>query len=280
MLKVFVSTGKQMPTDKAVVEDAELVARLLAKYGCTMVQTGAKLGLMGIVVEEFEKYSDEMFMITPKQFRSDLEKHSCKQHIEIEFETDRMKEAIKNFDLAVILPGGMGTFAELAYFNEVCKSGESNAKIVIVNSKGYYNKLLKFFKHQMKLGFTNQDSIRFDVVKNSQGFETILQQMIADRQNELYQESLNLIKLKSAEADTAVESVESKPKQTTNKSSGVRTRKSTAKRATSSSKAKSTSRVSGATKTAKTSRTSKAKTSQTTEKKRGRPAKKSADTNK
>lgn len=211
MLKVFISMGKQMPKDRSIVEDAEQVAKLLAKYGCTMVQTGAKLGLMGIAVEEFEKYSDEMFMITPEHFKTDLEKHNCKQHLVVEFESDRMKEAIKNFDLAVILPGGMGTFAELAYFNEVCKSGESDAKILVVNSKGYYNKLLKFFKHQMKLGFANRDAVRFDVVKNAQGVESVLQEMIADKQNQMYQETLELIKknMERAKVDAEAKSTKS-----------------------------------------------------------------------
>lgn len=227
MLKVFVSMGKQMPRDKVVVEDAENVAKLLAKYGCTMVQTGAKLGLMGIAVEEFEKYSDELVMITPEQFKSDLEKHTCKQHVVVELESDRMKEAIKNFDLAIILPGGMGTFAELAYFNEVCKSGESNAKIVVVNSKGYYNKLLKFFKHQMKVGFINEDSLKFQVVKTSQAVEGVLQKMIADRHNEIYQASLAMEKLKAKQEAHAKAELDEQPileksstKKSTEKSSG------------------------------------------------------------
>lgn len=201
MLKVFVSMGKQMPRDKSIVEDTEEIAKLLAKYGCTMVQTGAKLGLMGIAVDEFEKYSDELVMITPEQFKSDLEKHTCKQHLVVEFESDRMKAAIKNFDLAIILPGGMGTFAEFAYFNEVCKSGESNAKVVLVNSKGYYNKLLKFFKQQMKFGFTNPECLKFEVAKTPHAVENILQGMIAEKHNQMYQENLRMAKLKAQQEE-------------------------------------------------------------------------------
>lgn len=238
MLNVFVSMGKQMPKDKGIVEDAENVAKILAKYGCTMVQTGAKLGLMGVAVQEFEKYSNEMVMITPEQFKTDLDKHVCKQNFVVELECDRMKTAINNFDLAVILPGGMGTFAELAYFNEVCKSGESNAKLVVLNSKGYYNSLMKFFKHQMKLGFINEDSIKFQVVKNANAFEHILQNLIAEKHAQIYQEELqNARNAKKVEEQVVEKEDEVSP--ALDKKLSKKSSKKTAKSTNASSKVKS-----------------------------------------
>lgn len=189
MLKVFVALGKQLPKNKIVLEDTQEVARLLAKYNCTMMQGGAKVGLMGLVVSEFQKYSDEVIMVVPEAHKSDLEDAKNKEAHIVESESDRLKMTIKDCDLMVVLPGGSGTLAELAFYSETKKSGEHNARIVVVNSNGYYNGLFKFFKHQVKMGFLKQECLdkMFDVVKNARGLEVVLQELLAEKHECIYQ---------------------------------------------------------------------------------------------
>ncbi|MBQ3502476.1 MAG: hypothetical protein IJA72_02315, partial [Clostridia bacterium] len=86
MLRVFIALGKQLPKNQAIIVDTEEVAKLLAKYNCTMVQGGAKIGLMGVVVKEFQKYSDEVVMIVPEVHKSDLVGAKCKEHYIVEGE--------------------------------------------------------------------------------------------------------------------------------------------------------------------------------------------------
>lgn len=188
MLRVFVALGKQTPNNKAIIEDTEEVARLLAKYNCTMVQGGAKIGLMGIVVKEFQKYSQEVVMIVPEVHKSDLEGTVCKEHYIVEGESDRMRITIHTCDMMIVLPGGSGTLAELAYYNETCKSGEHNAKVIVVNTNGFYNKLFKFNKHQIKNGFMTEDCCKYQVISNAKQLEPILQQLIAEKQAKLEEE--------------------------------------------------------------------------------------------
>lgn len=185
MLRVFVALGKQMPRDNAMIEDTQCVAKLLAKYGCTMVQGGAKIGLMGLVVNEFQKYSDDVVMIVPEVHKSDLIGTKNKEFYIVEGESDRMRITIHTCDMMIVLPGGSGTLAEIAYYNETRKSGEHNAKIVVVNSNGYYNKLFKFHKHQIKSGFMTPEACNFDVVNRAEDIEPIIQSLIAEKQLEL-----------------------------------------------------------------------------------------------
>ena len=117
MLKVFVALGKQMPKNKKMIEDTEEVARLLAKYNCTLVQGGARIGLMGVVASEFQEYSEEVVMIVPEVHKADLEGTKSKEHYIVEGEADRLKTTIKTCDLMIVLPGGTGTMAELSYYN-------------------------------------------------------------------------------------------------------------------------------------------------------------------
>ena len=177
-----------------MIEDTENVAKLLAKYNCTMVQGGAKIGLMGVVVQEFQKYSDEVVMIVPEVHKSDLVGAKCKEHYIVEGESDRMRITIHTCDMMVVLPGGSGTLAELAYYTETCKSGEHKAKVVVVNTNGYYNKLFKFHKHQVKNGFMQQGDCKFEVINSAKELEPIIQELITKKQAEIQKKEAEAIK--------------------------------------------------------------------------------------
>ena len=92
--------------------------------------------------------------------------------------------------MIVVLPGGTGTLAELAFYNETCKSGEHNARIVMLNTKGFYNKLFNFCKHQVKCGFMQKDDFKFEVIDNAKQLEPILQQLITQKQEKLHLEEI------------------------------------------------------------------------------------------
>jgi len=210
MLRVFIALGKQLPKDKAMLEDTQEVARLLAKYNCTMVQGGAKIGLMGLAVNEFQKYSDEVVMIVPEVHKDDLVGAKCKEHYIVEGESDRMRITIHTCDMMVVLPGGSGTMAEISYYNETRKSGEHNAKVVVVNTNGYYNKLFKFHKHQIKHGLMDESGIQYQVIKSAKELEPILQQLITEKQEKLQQEELKLGK-EELIADIVEETAKARP---------------------------------------------------------------------
>ena len=45
-------------------------------------------------------------------------------------------------------------------YNETKKSGEHSARIVMVNTKGFYNNLIKFINHQVKSGFMKKEHFK------------------------------------------------------------------------------------------------------------------------
>lgn len=185
MLKVFVALGMSYPKQKGVVEEVKNVSKILAKYNCTFVQGGCSRGLMGECLREFQKYSDDVIAIVPEPYRRDLDDVVSKESYVVESEADRLKFTIHNCDVIIVFPGGSGTLTELAFYNETRKSNEHSARIVILNTKGFYNKLLKFVKFQMKSGLLKPNGFYYDVIKHSSQFETILQEEIAKKQQEL-----------------------------------------------------------------------------------------------
>lgn len=225
MLRVFVALGKQDPKIKKMEEDTQAVAKLLAKYNCTMVQGGARVGLMGVVLNEFQKYSDQLVLIVPEVHKSDLEGIKNKENYIVEGEADRLKITIKTCDLIVVLPGGTGTLAELSFYNETKKSGEHSARIVMVNTKGFYNNLIKFINHQVKCGFMKREHFKYDVINNAMQLESIIQEEISKKQQKLQQEEMNKAKAtnktttkKSTKSSTTKKSTTSKTKSTATKS--------------------------------------------------------------
>lgn len=218
MLRVFIALGKQMPKEKVFIDDVQTVAKLLAKYGCTMVQGGAKIGLMGLAVQEFQKYSDDVVMIVPEAYKSDLVGANCKESYIVEGESDRMRITIHTCDMMIVLPGGSGTLAELAYYNETRKSGEHNSRIVVVNSKGFYNKLFKFHKHQIKHGLMKAEDCKFDVIKTAKDLEPILQEVITKKKELQMEEQLK----KQKEASEKVEDKSKKSVKSSSKANEVK----------------------------------------------------------
>ena len=218
MLRVFIALGKQMPKEKVFIDDVQTVAKLLAKYGYTMVQGGAKIGLMGLAVQEFQKYSDDVVMIVPEAYKSDLVGANCKESYIVEGESDRMRITIHTCDMMIVLPGGSGTLAELAYYNETRKSGEHNSRIVVVNSKGFYNKLFKFHKHQIKHGLMKAEDCKFDVIKTAKDLEPILQEVITKKKELQMEEQLK----KQKEASEKVEDKSKKPVKSSSKANEIK----------------------------------------------------------
>ena len=271
MLRVFVALGKQLPKNKAIIEDTKEVARLLAKYNCTMVQGGARMGLMGEVVDEFQKYSDDVVMIVPEVHKSDLEGTIKKEYYIVEGEADRLKLTIKTCDLLIVLPGGTGTLAELAFYNETRKSGEQNAKLVMVNTKGFYNKLIQFYKYQTKMGFMKKEHFMFEVINSANQLELIIQQLIAEKQALIQKEQIN--KQKQVKTEDKKQVAKKTEKKVASKTTKATTKKSTTKTETTKPETKKS-----VTKTAKPKAVAPVKNTETA--KKSVPVNKTANTKK
>ena len=271
MLKVFVALGMNYPKQKVIIDEVKNVSKILAEYGCTFVQGGCSRGLMGEALREFQRYSDEVIAIVPEAYKRDLDDIKCKEGYVVESEADRLKFTIRNCDVIIVFPGGSGTLTELAFYNETCKSGEHSARIVMLNTKGFYNKLLKFIKYQMQCGLLKPEGFKYDVIKHSSQFKTIIQEEIVKKQQVLEAQKMEQAKksvkkeVKKASSKTTAKKSETTIK-TASKSKATVTRtprsNKTAAAKTATAKTSTTKNTSKKSSTAKSSaakaRTSKA----------------------
>ena len=71
--KIFMACGMKMPTDKELLRKYQQNCKALWQtLDWTIANGGGYTGIMGYVVEEFAKYSNDIYMILPKKFKKDL----------------------------------------------------------------------------------------------------------------------------------------------------------------------------------------------------------------
>lgn len=248
MLRVFVALGMSYPKQKEIIEEVKNISKMLAKYNCTFIQGGCSRGLMGEALREFQKYSDDVIAIVPEPYKKDLDDVVSKESYVVESEADRLKFTIKNSDVIIVFPGGSGTLTELAFYNETRKSNEHSARIVMLNTKGFYNKLLKFIKYQIKCGLLKKEGFKYDVIKHSSQFETILQEEIAKKQQALQQEEMNKAKFVKKQSSVAKGSTKVTSKTNSTAKAKSTTKSKTASKAKSGAKVNSGSNIKASTK--------------------------------
>jgi hypothetical protein len=66
---------------------------------------------------------------------------------------ERKKQMVEHVDAVVALPGGVGTLEELLEIITLKQLGRFTKPIVIVNTNGFYNPLLRFFDQMIEQRF-------------------------------------------------------------------------------------------------------------------------------
>ena len=103
-----------------------------------------------------EKKNSKIILTLPKiylKYAKDI-----KDEIQIVTNTinERTDESIKNSDVCLFMPGGIGTTYEILSSMETKIAGEHNNKIVIVNLFGYYNEFFKMLDEMYEKNFINE----------------------------------------------------------------------------------------------------------------------------
>ncbi len=163
--RIFMACGMKIPNDPELVENLSKLAKHVAQTGWTIAQGGSSTGIMGFMVEEFSKYSKDVFMILPKKFRKDIPSLNFKDLTVVEDEAGRLVGIVKYCDTVVILPGGSGTIEEFMYVIETRKYFEHDRDIFVYNYKGYFNDLFKQLKKCVRLGFLDKGALKFEVAE-------------------------------------------------------------------------------------------------------------------
>ncbi len=130
--------------DAAYIEAAEQLGRLMAQKGMMCINGAGGKGVMGAVTEGILNHGGKVIGIIP-QFMIDegwLNNTLSEVIVTPDMHTRKQLMAEKS-DACIALPGGIGTLEELLEVMAWKQLGLYKKPIIILNTKGYYNDLLK-----------------------------------------------------------------------------------------------------------------------------------------
>lgn len=136
-----------------------------------IVYGGDDGGLMNVVGNTFSEKNGSIISINYKYFKVKKGDYVA-DHI-----FDRQRKLIEYADIILVLPGGMGTLAELMdsiLLNEVSDE-ENKLDILIFNYKGVYDLILKHFEEMKNKKFIDSDYLKKFRIKVFDKYEDIIQ---------------------------------------------------------------------------------------------------------
>lgn len=149
---VYAASSRQLAEE--YTEAAAQVGRVLAHAGMSIVYGGGGTGLMGAMADAALAGGAEVHGVVP-EFLLQLEcAHQGLTRMDI---VDDMRERkhrmLFGADALVTLPGGCGTYEELFEALTLKRLGQWTGPIVLVNTLGFYDRLIDFLEHSVSERF-------------------------------------------------------------------------------------------------------------------------------
>ena len=144
--------------DNAYFEDAYEVGRLIARSGFGMVFGAGGRGLMGAAARGcFEAGGRIIGVIPEKLNKPGIYYENCTERIETKTMHER-KALMESLSCGFIaLGGGFGTLEEFMEVLTLKQLSYMDPAIVLLNTRGYYESLIRQLEHCVEEGFTNKD---------------------------------------------------------------------------------------------------------------------------
>ena len=152
---VFASSSNFL--DKCYYQDAKELGKLIGQSGYNIVYGGSTLGMMWACAEEVKNNGGKIYGVMPQKLvdmgcRTD----NCDEfHLSIGMR-DRKEKMDFISDGVIALAGGFGTLEELTEMIVQKQLGYNKKPIIILNTNGFYDNLLKFFDEIIEEKFANK----------------------------------------------------------------------------------------------------------------------------
>ncbi|MCE1163897.1 MAG: TIGR00730 family Rossman fold protein [Bacteroidetes bacterium] len=182
-MRICVYCASSAKVDRAYFEAAEKLADEFAKNNVEVVYGGGAVGLMGVLADTMLKHGGNIIGILPKfMVEVEWEHKGVNNMIMTDTMHERKAKFMEDVDALVALPGGSGTLEELLEAITLKRLGQFTKPIVILNTKSYYEPLLRMFDKAVEENFMNKVHLEMwkvvdkpedvlDAVKNSKPWD-------------------------------------------------------------------------------------------------------------
>lgn len=156
VFSVCVFCGSRPGTNPSHMKDANLLGQSIAKNGWRLVYGAGDVGLMGAVARSVQVYGGDTFGVIPVHlFKQEVAKQDLNQFVITENMHERKKVMFMNCDAVVVLPGGAGSLDEFFEVLTWRQLGLHDKPIYLMNTDGYWDKLLDLLDHVIEQGFAD-----------------------------------------------------------------------------------------------------------------------------
>lgn len=167
-LNILVCCSSHNSNEESINLLAKRVGEFIALNNHNIVMGACSKGMMGIVLDEVKKNPEcQIFPKGLEAYYDDYakfgEENPTSTTILYSRLGDRKKALTDSSDIAIILPGGIGTFDELFSSAEGKRAKEHNVPIFLINECGFFEPLKEQLETMVRMGFaTKKDRDMFN----------------------------------------------------------------------------------------------------------------------
>jgi uncharacterized protein (TIGR00730 family) len=152
---VYAASSQALSPD--YINAARRLGQSLGTAGITIIYGGGGHGLMGAMADAALAAGAEVHGVIPEFLTRVEAGHQKLTSLEIVDDMrTRKARMLERTDAVVALPGGCGTFEELFEAMTLKRLGQFLGPIVLVNTGGYYDRLLEFLHQSVAEHFMNR----------------------------------------------------------------------------------------------------------------------------
>ena len=154
MKRICVYCGSSFGNNPIYTAMAKAMGEAIAKRGDALVYGGGKVGLMGVVADAALDAGGEVIGIMPKFLADNEIAHKRLTELRVVDTMHSRKEMMLRIaDAIIALPGGWGTYDELAEAVTWAQLGLHDKPIGVLNVAGFFNPLIMQMDHAIAEGF-------------------------------------------------------------------------------------------------------------------------------
>lgn len=184
-MRIFIGCSAKYNVPLKYRDLATELSTFLASRGHKLVFGGLDEGMMGKCFMTF-KYEGAKTKAVVDISEAEGLKNLEVDAYDVEPSTFRRTENLyKSSEMLIILPGGLGTFAEIFSFIDEIRTRKSNIPLVLFNYNNFYTPLLDFLKSCFKEGFITEGDLKLlNIVTDINSLELYIKSL----ENELKKE--------------------------------------------------------------------------------------------
>jgi len=133
------------------------LGQLMGERAHTLVFGAGSGGMMRCTADGVKSAGGRIIGIAPRFLCDAVDRYAdCNEMLYTETMEQRKALMLSESDAFIVLPGGLGTFDEFFAAATLKQMGQLNKPIVIVNTNGFYDKLISFLADCVEKGFVGR----------------------------------------------------------------------------------------------------------------------------